>query len=58
MVQALGVELASSVPTSTTTIRLGCAVPIETLEYVATLEDADTPAGFAVWVITTAILLT
>lgn len=55
MVQALGVEDASSVPTRTTTILSGCAVPIETPVYVATLPEADTPTGFAVCVIPTAI---
>lgn len=53
--EAIGVE-ASSDPTKTTTIRFGAAVPIETPVYVATLDEADTPAGLAVWVITVAIL--
>lgn len=52
---AMGVE-ANSDPTKTTTIRLGAAVPIEAAVYVATLDEADTPAGLAVWTIETAIL--
>jgi len=55
IVQALGVAPVSSEPTSTTTILSGCSVPIETSEYVATVETAETPAGFAVCVIETAI---
>lgn len=46
---------ANSAPTRTTTILSGCASPIATLLYVATFPDADTPAGFAVCAITTAI---
>lgn len=54
-VQALGVDEANSEATKTTTILSGWAVPIETPEYVATLEEALTPAGLAVCVIDTAI---
>lgn len=52
----MGVE-ASSEPTKTTTILFGAAVPIETPVYVATVAEADTPAGFAVFVMTVEILV-
>ena len=55
IVQALGVELANSVPTTTTTIRSETATPIEAPVYVATVDTAATPAGFAVCEIATAI---
>jgi hypothetical protein len=48
--------LASSHVTSTTTVRFHAASPIATLEYVATLLEALTPAGSAVLVIETAIV--
>ena len=56
IVQALGVEFASSVATTTATILSAAAVPIEAPVYVAIVEDAATPAGFAVCEIATAIL--
>jgi hypothetical protein len=56
IVAALGFAAANSVPTTTTIVRLGAAVPIETPVYVATVAEADTPAGFAVWLMTVAIL--
>lgn len=56
MVQAVGAEFRSSVPTATTTMRSALAAPIEAPEYVAIFDEADTPAGFAVWVIAAAIL--
>ena len=45
MVQALGLAPASSVPTTTATIRSAAATPLETLVYVATVEEAATHAG-------------
>ena len=57
IVQALGLAAASSVPTTTTTIRSDVAVPIEAPVYVAVVETAETPAGFAVCVIATAMLV-
>lgn len=56
IVQALGVDEASSVPTKTTTILSEDAVPIDTPVYVATKDAAATPAGFAVCVMATAIV--
>jgi hypothetical protein len=53
--EAIGVD-ANSEATQTTTILSGWAVPIDTFEYVATLAEALTPAGLAVWVIETAML--
>jgi len=55
IVAALGSAAANSVPTTTTIIRSAAAVPIESPVYVATVEDAATPAGFAVCAIATAI---
>jgi hypothetical protein len=52
--EAIGV-LASSEATTTTTIRFGAAAPMAWLEYVATLVEADAPAGLAVRVMDTAI---
>jgi hypothetical protein len=52
--ESMVAEVNSEV-TKTTTILSGWAVPMAASVYVATLPEADTPAGFAVWVIDTAI---
>ena len=57
IVQEFMVADATSEVTFTTTIRLDAAVPIAAAVYVATLETAVTPDGFAVRVITTEILV-